>query len=50
MWTGNPARFVRKLTEEQKKHLEHSAAEYVELGQKSAAEIQEEFGEKFRCD
>ena len=39
LWTGNPARFARKLTDEQKKHLEHSAEEYAELSKKSAAEI-----------
>lgn len=50
LWTGNPARFARKLSEEEKKHLEHSATEYAELSQKSAAEIKGSYGESFRCN
>ena len=41
---------MRKLSDEEKKHLEHSAKEYAELSKKSAMEIKGEFGKKFRTD
>ena len=50
LWTGNPIRFVRKLGDEERKNLEHSATEYAELSGKSAAEIKGEYGATFRCD
>ena len=50
LWTGNPAKFVRKLRDEEKTHLEHSAKEYTELGQKSSVEIKGEYGKKFRTE
>ncbi|KNB46746.1 gamma carbonic anhydrase mitochondrial-like protein [Blastocystis sp. subtype 4] len=50
LWTGNPAKFVRKLRDEERAHLEHSASEYVELGKKSAAEIKGDYGMKFRTN
>lgn len=41
---------MRKLRDEEKTHLEHSAKEYAELGQKSSVEIKGEYGKKFRTE
>ena len=45
MWGGNPATFLRKLTEEEKAFISQSALNYANLAQVHAAENAKGFDE-----
>lgn len=45
VWGGNPAKFLRKLTEEEIKFISKSATNYVNLAQIHAAENAKSFEE-----